>query len=452
MDLVAESFYRAAAQGVASDMVRVARARAAYEGDYAPALKPSAREREAAARAGVVPVDHSVAVGAARVVVDSIVSALVGTRLSLVTEDPQYQPALDAWTDSVGLHAQLVRLAQNGSISGHCFLELYAVNTDLYLRPLVIPSEEMRIKVDGEDAEQRLGYEREWVAPPRDGRAVRRRKTWARMQDGTWLITNEERVGTAPWVSLHDPVVWTLSVPPVLDCQHNPSASVYGTPDLTDDVLQLGDAINRVASNLSKVIHLYGHRPMVGYGVPRDAQIDIAPGAVTRLPPKGDAGAEIDTLDTTADVAGGLALLDTLRRELYAAAGVPEIVTGKLDQIGNLSGTALRVLYGPLIARTEARRLTYAPLIAEIGRAVLAAQGITTGVRVTWPEVVPTNLTEQAQAAIALQDAGVSVATSLALAVPGVDAETEAEQRALEGIASGQAAQDALDQGQIPGA
>ena len=141
-----------------------------------------------------------------------------------------------------------------------------------------------------------------------------------------------------------------------------------------------------------------------------------------------------------------------MKAALHEISRVPEITAGRLDNIGNLSGLALKILYGPLIRKTETKRRLYGAMVQQIAANVceLGGLGQVGDVEIRWPEIVPEDPGAQAATAEALQRAGVSVDTSLAEI--GYDPAQEADRRTADTTNIGAALLTAFDRGSGPAA
>jgi hypothetical protein len=71
-------------------------------------------------------------------------------------------------------------------------------------------------------------------------------------------------------------------------------------------------------------------------------------------------------LEVLGDLSSALEFYRELKQALYEVTSVPPVATGKLDSIGQLSGLALGILYGPLIAKTEKKQGTYGDMLEQI--------------------------------------------------------------------------------------
>ena len=62
--------------------------------------------------------------------------------------------------------------------------------------------------------------------------------------------------------------LWNYEFPPILHWQNLPLAgSVYGKPDVTDDMIELQDGINFNTANIQKIIDLHAHPKTWATGV-----------------------------------------------------------------------------------------------------------------------------------------------------------------------------------------
>jgi hypothetical protein len=237
---------------------------------------------------------------------------------------------------------------------------------------------------------------------------------------------------------------WRFSWAPIVDTQNLPEPNAYfGRPDLTEDVVETQLAINRVLSNAARVQRIHGHPKVVAKGV-GDGDLDVGPDEAIVLP---DTDSEVSLLEPRATVADHIELFKTVKAALHEISRIPEITAGRLDNVGQLSGLALKILYGPLVRKTETKRRLYGRLMHDVSVRVAELGGFGAGLDATmrWPEIIPDDPAMEATTAEALQRAGVSVATTLA--EMGYDPDAEAERRAQDQTNIGAALLTAFDQG-----
>lgn len=417
---------------------RIARAWAIYRGDHPRPLR--VREGEP---------DDNVILNLAGLVVDTGVDALFGQEVGIVAEpEAQASEARDwlkaAWKANRGM-LTLQAAATNGAVSGQAALRILPAEGRVPPRLVVVDPQMLRVVWAPDDVGVVLGYAICWMARDDRGQPLERRQLIQR--DGSaWVIADQQRAGAGKWVTLPDGETrWPYPWPPIVDCQNLPEPNAWwGRPDLTSDVLDTQAAVNRVLSNAARVQRIHGHPKVWAKGVDDGEGLDVAPDEAILLP---DTESEIGTLEPRSQVADHVELYRVVKASLHEIARVPEITAGRLEGIGQLSGLALQILYGPLVRKTETKRRLYGELVRVTSQRMLelAGFGPDVAVEVQWPEIVPTDDQERASAAEALQRAGVSRATALERI--GFDPEAEAEARSGEQANIGDALLTNFDRG-----
>ncbi len=202
------------------------------------------------------------------------------------------------------------------------------------------------------------------------------------------------------------------------------------------DKIHLNRAINFQASNISKIIEIHGHPRTWARGLMREMKIDTSVENLIILP--GD-NAELQNLEMVGDLGSHIEYLRWVLQALHETARIPEVATGKVDNIGQLSGLALQILYGPIKELTGTKQLTYGGLIKRLHQRLLVIGKFGDGYRTKlhWPEVVPTDATTELQAALLKQEVGFSKDTTITEL--GGDPEKERQKRQEE-------AEEAVDQ------
>jgi hypothetical protein len=313
-------------------------------------------------------------------------------------------------------------------------------------RVLVVDPEMLRVVWAPDDVGRVEAYVLQWAAIDSRGRQIGKRQV-IRPDGSEWVIIDQESADAngAKWVTIPDGETrWRYSWAPIVDCQNLPEPNSYfGRPDLTEDVVETQLAINRVMSNAARVQRIHGHPKVVAKGV-GDGDLDVGPDEAIVLP---DSDSEVSLLEPRATVADHIELFKTVKSALHEISRIPEITAGNLDGVGQLSGLALKILYGPLVRKTEVKRRLYGRLIHDVSVRVaeLGGYGAGLGAAIRWPQIIPDDPAMQATTAEALQRAGVSVATTLAEI--GYDPEVESERRQQDQTNIGAALLTAFDQG-----
>jgi hypothetical protein len=123
----------------------------------------------------------------------------------------------------------------------------------------------------------------------------------------------------------------------------------------------------------------------------------------------------------------GLSDLDRrLDEAIHEGSRTPAIATGKVEGIGQLSGVALQILYGPLVQKIEAKRQTYGDMLRLACRHLLELGGFGAeiDVNIVWPEILPQDM--QAERAALQVDIGLGVVSKSTVAQKlGYDWDTE---------------------------
>jgi hypothetical protein len=385
------------------------------------------------------------------VFVDKGVSFLFGTPPGLeVAEADADDPANQALRETLDLNrfpSLVKQFAVNGAVAGHAFFRLYQ-ETEGRVRVLNLDPANVWPTWSPDDYLDVHKWRIQWTAVDSDGKLKAFRTIMERADDRrSWQITDQKSGDEQGqnWLNLREDV-WPFPFSPVVDCQNLPVPNEYfGEPDLTKDIIDLNYRLEALASNMGKIVRLFAHpRPWAKGIAPKELD-DIAPDQTAYLPPNGELGA----LQFQADLGSSIDLYERLRQALHELARIPEIATGKLENVGTLSGVALRILFQPVIEKTSDKRGTYGHALDELGRRIVALkragdyEDLT--VAVTWPEMIPTDPLEERQAALLDQQLGVSQRTILERL--GFDPESEKQNREDEGADLGETLLGTFDRG-----
>lgn len=390
--------------------------------------------------------DDNVILNLAGLIVDAGVDFLFGEDLVIDVDGEADAGELDfalglAWGDDLRM-VRLQQLATNGAVAGQAVVRIHGGERDgaqVAPRVIVLDPGTLSVVTDPDDEEVVLAYVLDWRAR-RD-----RRRQIIQPEGAGWLITDQKAVaGTEAWQPLGE-TMWDFDWPPIVAAQNLPRPNCWwGRPDLTADVIATQDAVNRSLSTANRLARLHGHPKPWAKGIGPDQELSGEPDEVIVLP---DGDSELGQLQPAANISEHLELYRAVKAALHEISRVPEIAGGRLDNIGQLSGLALRILYGPLVRKTQTKRRLYGSLIAEASRRVLdlIGAGPDHDVTLRWPEILPSDPVEEAQAAEAKQRAGVSRATTLG--EMGYDAQEEEAKRGEEKSADGESLMAAFNGG-----
>jgi hypothetical protein len=440
-----DAFLTATADRDRRRMQRIHRALQMYRGDQPKPLRVLPGEP-----------DDNMRINMAGLVVDTGVDALFGqdVPIEIVDDADQVDTEVTDYLDTVwGMNGGMLlwqAVATNGAVSGHAALRIVpaAEGSPVGTPPRLLPvdPEMLRVVWAPDDVGRVEAYVLQWIAYDQRGREIAKRQV-IRPDGSEWVIIDQESkdVDGARWVTVpNGETRWRYSWAPIVDTQNLPEPNAYfGRPDLTEDVVETQLAINRVLSNAARVQRIHGHPKVVAKGV-GEGDLDVGPDEAIVLP---DSDSEVSLLEPRATVADHIELFKTVKSALHEISRVPEITAGKLDGVGQLSGLALKILYGPLVRKTEVKRRLYGQLMHDVAVRVAELGGYGAGLDATmrWPEIIPDDPMMQAATAEALQRAGVSVATTLG--EMGYDPEVESERRRDDQTNIGAALLTAFDQG-----
>lgn len=211
-----------------------------------------------------------------------------------------------------------------------------------------------------------------------------------------WVITDYVSNNSTTW-EIVDEQIWEWDFPPIVSWQNlSEPGSVYGRPDITDDLIDLQDKINFVSSNTAKIIkyHAYPKTWARGFGNQKRVQWGMDDMLTTDNP-----DASIQNLEMQSDLSSSLGFIKYLRQAMFDVSRSVDI-DSLSDKLGSLTNFGLRVLYQDALSKLDEKRGLYEEGIVEINRRLLVLAGFSTadGGKVTWQEIMPINEAETAQA------------------------------------------------------
>lgn len=394
----------------------------------------------------------------ADVIVDTSVDFLFGKGLEWETDKEKgegrkqtpEEEYLDGFWRQNKKQIFLTKTGQNGAVTGHALIKMVKPSRGYeYPRLINWDTANVRFFSDVEDYEDIFAFVYEWMGVKwvnGKRKPVLRRQVIERA-DGRqfWTIQDWELErfnyklgiivipgGRSQWVPLGGPETWPYPWAPVFHCQNLPMANcIWGKPDLTEDILGINHGINFSASNNQRIERMHAH-PFVWSRLAQGLSMDRSIDAIPNIPSE---KGEINVL------AVGYEGMEQARENykvkkdaLHEKSRTPLIALGKVDDIGNLSGLALSILYGPLLAKTQTKQFLYGEMLAEINKRALELAGhAVEEVRNLWGNLVPSDRKEQVDALTA--ETGLGLSKQTALKDLGRDAEeelkaSEAEQQA----------------------
>jgi len=329
-----------------------------------------------------------------------------------------------------------LKLATNGATMGDPYIKLLERSplTRGLPRLLVLNPQTVTMFCEPDDVDDVFAYRIEYRdVDRRTGKPLNVRQE--HMREGErWTITDyEERNGR--WVEVGR-VPWPYPFAAILHCQNLPQPNeCYGRADLDELLLDTNETINYTWTNLLKIMAFHAH--------PRTVFIKSGPGSSADSGPDKAVilteGSSVELLQPAAVDESSINVYLRLKEALHAVSETPEIATGKLDSVGALSGVALKILYGPIVGKTERKRLTYGPMLVDLCKRLLAIGGVaeygSAAPRLTWPELVPSDPLAERQA-LQIDVDSFDVSAQTAQNKLGYDPEQEAKRKAKENAAA----------------
>jgi hypothetical protein len=342
-----------------------------------------------------------------------------------VVEESRAEIYLNAFWQANRKLQFLQKLGVNGGVCGHVFVRI--IPGTPFPRLVNLSPEYVSVLVDPDDLDKVIRFTIAYQAQGPDGQEITVRTTILRDEPG-WTILDERATGAGPFEVLKREA-WPWPWSPIVHCQNLPAANeFYGDADLEEPIIQLNQGINFTLSNIARILRLHGHPKTWGKGFAA-SELRVAPDETVVLP---NAEAELHNLEMQSDLASSLAFYRELKSALFAISSTPEITTGNLAGVGDLSGLAMAILYGPLSERTAQKQLTYGELLLEVNQHVLEMGGYdpaeVTGT--VWSEFVPSDT--RAAREVATMDQALGVSQDTILEQLGYDPETERTKRAQE--------------------
>ena len=405
--------------------------------------------------------DDNVYINYAEVVVDKGVGFLFGKPLVIgvgTDEDKTGEEFLESVWPQCQRDEEFQEMAQDGAVLGDAYLKICVEPTGLP-RVTVPDPATMEIVTDPHDVSRPVVFRCTYqMCEEGTGREYLFREEVSRNEDGQgWRMRHlESRDGGKlflPAASQYD-MQWNFPFPPVFHAKNLPNPKcTYGKPDLTEQVLSIIGYISRLDSMCGKIVRMHS-APKAWAKKIKKQDLEWGTDGMLFLNPTGQtAEAEIGLLEMQNDISTALALRKVLREGLAEMTGVPEVATGKVETTGQLSSVALRLLYGPLIEKTEKKQLRYGRMIKECAEALLEF-GVRIGalakgdrkVKLNWGDALPGD--EKAKVEVAEGKKRLGFSTNTLIKELGGDPEHERDQREFDAQDMGAEMLSAFDRGQ----
>jgi hypothetical protein len=355
--------------------------------------------------------DDNIAVNYAETIVDKGVSFLFGEELGIEIgseSDTSGEAALEEVWPMDARSVDLVDLGTNGAIFGHAWLKiaLSEGKPEIY----VLDSQNMSAEWDKKNYKRVNLYRNQYNTTDEDGRPIVWREDTIRNGNQWQIVESYSTPDKTGWIEVSR-VDWPYEFAPVFECKNLPKPNeFYGRADLSRFVLALIFYIARVDSLINKIIRAHASPKPVAKGL-KSQDLKIGTDDILFLP---NLDQQIELLEMSGDLRGAMDFRKLLREGLSEVSHVPEVATGKLDSIGQLSGLALKILYGPLLDQTIKKRRLYGKLVKDVVSALLVIGGKgAQPVTLRWHDPMPSDETATLNNALVKKQIGVSSDTLL---------------------------------------
>jgi hypothetical protein len=331
----------------------------------------------------------------------------------------------------------LHKAAQNAGIYGTGYLKIVPEPGILYqgeIYPRLVAMDPMWVTIETlpEDIETVTSYSIRYNIQDND-RSLAKKQVISQAPDSGWMITDYATDRMGRWNILYEQP-WDYAFPPMLHWQNLPQPSdVYGQSDI-EDIIELQDRVNFVASNISKIIRYHAHPKTWARGL--GSQDKASWGADEMIVASGDQ-AMISNLEMQSDLASSRAFLMELRQSIFDISRTVDI-TSVADKLGSLTNFGLRVLFMDALAKLGTKRQLMGEALIDLNDRILTMGDMThdDGGSVKWSDALPTNEQEETAAVQADMAMGI-LSKQTAASIRNYDYEQEkqliAEEKQSEG-------------------
>lgn len=318
--------------------------------------------------------------------------------------------------DRSGSDRAMLRAARTGGIYGEV-VGLATRDADVRPRIEFVCPDICTPTFAGSDVSRLIALQIVWQEESRDGRRV----TWTEQftEAGREVLKDGE---TQPEQSLT-----TDGIPAAWIRNSEIMGLPYGESDLAG-IVDLCEAYDHAMSKREAAIDYYAQPGIVVKAVKANTttiQKDLR--TIWYLPADGD----INFLEWKGSPPDVEQHLERIRNDIAEISQTPAVAFGRQDSgFSSISGVALRILYGPLLAKTRDKKSSWGPSLEYLMWLCLRDEGFEVpleSVNVDWPDPLPEDVLQMIQAEVAAVDGGLrSHATAMAnLGVEDTEEELE---------------------------
>ena len=340
--------------------------------------------------------------------VDRSVSRLFrgGVDFVLPENNTKQQEYIDLVWDLNKKGILLYQLGLHGAVYGDGYIKIIvdALNNpidnseDVYPRLQALYPRIVRMRTNPQDMDEVIEYIIEYAVDVA-GKETAYRENTIQQQDGTWVIENWVKEGSAQWV-LVSSVAWGYDFPPIIHWKNLPSLnSIYGDSDI-DDVINIQDKSNFTVSNTGKIIkyHASPTTILTGVNASEVKPVDNSPDKLYAIP---NENAKVQNLELESDLQSSRLFALDLRQSIFDVAREVDLQSMK-DKVGDITNFGLRVMYTDATDKNDTKRQLYGEAFKEVNRRLLVLSGYngeqSDPGSIQWGDPLPVNISEEMNA------------------------------------------------------
>lgn len=300
----------------------------------------------------------------------------------------------DAWVQNGGAFF-ISKVSMNGAKLGHNFVRILPpTRNNPYPRLVGIRPGTIIVYWKADDMDTPIWYEQRWSVGDDEYLVdyINEADFAPEGQPEQWRIVQYTRRHSNEW-TLQKEEIWPYYYGPIVDWQHLPEANeYYGRQETTDDQLALNRAINKVASDINRILRFHAFPKTVGTGLEAG---DVKGTAIDGFYATPNEKANIYNLEMKSDLASSMNMLNFLNDTFLSQARVV-IMKGTVKDFQRVTNTGIRAVFLDMIAKNQLLRWSYGTALQEISRRMLMVAGKDASRRpdIVWDDPLPQDDTE----------------------------------------------------------
>lgn len=337
------------------------------------------------------PVDDNITINVTAQGIDRTISFLFPDTPVLQLDPNQETPDEEWLNDTFAINGGAYFfdiVAQNGVLAGHCYVKvLPPVAPSIYPKLVALNPIVPITYWKADDPSVVLWHELSWtIGNDQLMQDVINRGTF-------WEIVDySKKVVANDWTEISR-VKWDSYVAPIINWPHLPRPNFfYGQGEITKNSKDLNNAINRVASDVGKILRYHASPKTVIIGAePTPAQ---AAGAENMFVIN-DPNAKVMNLEMKSDLTASITFLQYLNDAFLTLSRVV-VMRGTVKDFQRVTNTGVRAVFMDMIAKNKLLRWSYGIGIQQMAQVILFLGGrqYDKFPAITWTDPLPTDMTE----------------------------------------------------------